>query len=106
MHRSLSTGSRQFSNRKSRSKAHKAGAERILLDELTEGLDALPAGRKVMFKLTLPEAPDFYMPLIKEQAGRRVVALSGGKHPGRRLQAPRRQSRHDRQLLARARRGP
>jgi fructose-bisphosphate aldolase, class I len=56
----------------------KAGAERILLDELTKGLDALPAGRKVMFKLTLPEAPDFYMPLIKDKRVVRVVALSGG----------------------------
>ena len=45
----------------------KAGAEAILLAELTKGLDALPAGRKVMFKLTLPEAPDFYTPLIKDR---------------------------------------
>ena len=56
----------------------KAGAEKLLLDELTKGLDALPAGRKVMFKLTLPEAPDFYMPLIKDKRVARVVALSGG----------------------------
>ncbi len=56
----------------------KAGAERILLDELTKGLDALPAGRQVMFKLTLPEAPDFDMPLIKDKRVARVVALSGG----------------------------
>jgi len=56
----------------------KAGAERILLDELTKGLDSLPAGRKVMFKLTLPEAPDHYMPLIKDKRVARVVALSGG----------------------------
>ena len=56
----------------------KAGAEAILLAELTKGLDALPAGRKVMLKLTLPEAPDFYMPLIKDERVVRVVALSGG----------------------------
>jgi fructose-bisphosphate aldolase, class I len=56
----------------------KAGAERILLDELTKGLDALPAGRKVMFKVTLPEVPDFYQPLIKDKRVVRVVALSGG----------------------------
>jgi fructose-bisphosphate aldolase class I len=56
----------------------KAGAERILLDELTKGLDALPSGRKVMFKLTLPEVPDFYMPLINDKRVARVVALSGG----------------------------
>jgi fructose-bisphosphate aldolase class I len=56
----------------------KAGAERILLDELTKGLDTLPAGRKVIFKVTLPEVPDFYMPLIKDKRVVRVVALSGG----------------------------
>jgi fructose-bisphosphate aldolase class I len=56
----------------------KAGAERILLAELTKGLDALPAGRKVMFKLTLPEVPDFYAPLINDRRVVRVVALSGG----------------------------
>jgi fructose-bisphosphate aldolase class I len=56
----------------------KAGAEKILLDELTKGLDALAAGRKLIFKLTLPEAPDFYMPLIKDKRVARVVALSGG----------------------------
>ena len=56
----------------------KAGVEAILLEELTKGLDALPAGRKVMFKLTLPEVPDFYAPLIKDKRVVRVVALSGG----------------------------
>jgi fructose-bisphosphate aldolase class I len=56
----------------------KAGAEGILLDELTKGLDTLPAGRKVMFKLTIPETPDFYQPLIKDKRVVRVVALSGG----------------------------
>jgi fructose-bisphosphate aldolase class I len=53
-------------------------AEQILLDELTKGLDALPAGRKVMFKLTIPEVPDLYAPLIKDKRVLRVVALSGG----------------------------
>ncbi len=56
----------------------KAGAERILLDELTKGLDTVPAGRKVIFKVTLPETPDFYAPLIKDKRVVRVVALSGG----------------------------
>jgi fructose-bisphosphate aldolase class I len=56
----------------------KRGAEAILLTELTKGLDALPSGRKVMFKLTLPEIPDFYAPLIKDKRVARVVALSGG----------------------------
>ncbi len=56
----------------------KAGAEAILLDELTKGLDGLPAGRQVMFKLTLPDAPDLYAPLMKDKRVMRVVALSGG----------------------------
>jgi fructose-bisphosphate aldolase, class I len=56
----------------------KAGAERILLDELTKGLEALPAGRKVIFKLTIPETPDFYAPLMRDKRVVRVVALSGG----------------------------
>jgi fructose-bisphosphate aldolase class I len=56
----------------------KAAAEAILLAELTKGLKALPAGRQVMFKLTLPEAPDFYLPLIHDKRVARVVALSGG----------------------------
>jgi fructose-bisphosphate aldolase class I len=56
----------------------KAGADAILLSELTKGLDALPAGRQVMFKLTIPETPDLYAPLIKDKRVARVVALSGG----------------------------
>jgi fructose-bisphosphate aldolase class I len=56
----------------------KAAAEAILLAELIKGLDALPAGRQVMFKLTIPETPDFYAPLIKDKRVARVVALSGG----------------------------
>ena len=56
----------------------KAAAEKILLDALAKGLDALPAGRQVMFKLTLPDVPDLYAPLIKDKRVMRVVALSGG----------------------------
>ncbi len=56
----------------------KKEAETILLGELTKGLAALPAGRQVMFKLTLPEVPDFYAPLIEDKRVLRVVALSGG----------------------------
>ena len=56
----------------------KAGAEAILLQELTRHLDALPAGRQVMLKLTIPEAPDFYLPLAKHARVARLVALSGG----------------------------
>jgi fructose-bisphosphate aldolase, class I len=56
----------------------KKGAEAILRDEITAQLDALPTGRKVMLKLTIPSVPDFYEPLIKHKNVARVVALSGG----------------------------
>ncbi len=56
----------------------KSAAERILLDELRRGLDGLPRGRQVMFKLTIPDVPDFYAPLIQDARVMRVVALSGG----------------------------
>jgi fructose-bisphosphate aldolase class I len=56
----------------------KAGCEAILLSEILSHLDAQPSGTQVMLKLTLPEAPDFYAPLIKHAGVARVVALSGG----------------------------
>jgi fructose-bisphosphate aldolase class I len=56
----------------------KAGAEAILLAELTRELDALPRTRQVMLKLTIPEVPDLYAPLISHERVARVVALSGG----------------------------
>jgi fructose-bisphosphate aldolase class I len=56
----------------------KAGAEAILRAEVTRHLDALPAGRQVMLKLTIPDVPDFYAPLIDHKRVARVVALSGG----------------------------
>jgi fructose-bisphosphate aldolase, class I len=56
----------------------KAGAEAILLAELTRNLDAQPDGPRVMFKLTLPDTPDLYLPLTKHRRVTRIVALSGG----------------------------
>jgi len=56
----------------------KAAAEAILLAELTKKLDALPKDRQVMLKVTIPEVPDLYTPLIKHDRVQRVVALSGG----------------------------
>jgi fructose-bisphosphate aldolase class I len=56
----------------------KAGAEAILRDELMKALDALPEDRKVMLKLTIPDAPDFYSALVEHPHVVRVVALSGG----------------------------
>src|SRR5450631_3256870 len=56
----------------------KAAAETILLAELTKGLDSLPAGRQVVFKLTIPNVTDLYAPLVADRRLERVVALSGG----------------------------
>ena len=56
----------------------KKGAEAILLDELKKRTDALPADRQVMFKVTLPDVPRLYLPLINHPRVARVVALSGG----------------------------
>ena len=56
----------------------KRGAEAILLAELTKHADALPDGRQVMLKLTIPDVPDLYAPLIGHKRIARVVALSGG----------------------------
>jgi fructose-bisphosphate aldolase class I len=56
----------------------KAGAEGILLAALTKKLDALPDGRQVMLKLTIPDVPDLYLALTKHERVARVVALSGG----------------------------
>lgn len=56
----------------------KTGAEAILLSELKRHLDALPDGRQVMLKLTIPDVPDLYLPLIRHERVARVVALSGG----------------------------
>ena len=56
----------------------KSDAEAILLPELLKGLDGLPSGRQVMLKLTIPDVPDLYTPLIKHLRVIRIVALSGG----------------------------
>jgi fructose-bisphosphate aldolase class I len=56
----------------------KAEAEAILRDELLEGLETLTGDQKVMIKLTIPEVPDLYKPLIDHHRVVRIVALSGG----------------------------
>ncbi|MEP5088116.1 MAG: class I fructose-bisphosphate aldolase, partial [Paracoccaceae bacterium] len=56
----------------------KTEAEELLRDEIAHHLDALPADKKVMLKLTLPETPNLYKPLIDHPNILRVVALSGG----------------------------
>lgn len=56
----------------------KLQAEAILRDEIANELDRLPAGDKVMLKLTIPTEADFYAPLVAHKSVVRVVALSGG----------------------------
>ena len=56
----------------------KAEAEELLKSSILAELDALPAGRFVMLKLTLPEKDDHYAELVSHPKVVRVVALSGG----------------------------
>ncbi|MGQ0590378.1 MAG: fructose bisphosphate aldolase, partial [Sphingosinicella sp.] len=58
--------------------AERAEADRILLDELTKALDALPGDDKVMLKLSLPVEPGLFDPLVDHPRVLRIVALSGG----------------------------
>ncbi len=53
-------------------------ADRMLLAELVKALDALPEGRQVMLKLTLPAEANLYSSLVDHPRVLRVVALSGG----------------------------
>jgi fructose-bisphosphate aldolase class I len=56
----------------------RAEGETILLAELMKHLDALPEGRQVMLKLSIPVVPGTYAPAIAHPNVLRVVALSGG----------------------------
>jgi fructose-bisphosphate aldolase class I len=58
--------------------ATKAAIEESLRDKLAAGLDRVPEGQQVVFKLSLPSHNDFYTPLIEHPKVMRVVALSGG----------------------------
>lgn len=58
--------------------ADKAEAEALLMAEILRHLDALPADRQVMLKLSLPTVDNFYAPLVDHPRVLKVVALSGG----------------------------
>ncbi|NEX45711.1 fructose bisphosphate aldolase [Pseudotabrizicola algicola] len=58
--------------------ADKAEAEAMLMAEILRHLDALPADRQVMLKLSLPTVDNFYAPLVDHPRVLKVVALSGG----------------------------
>ena len=58
--------------------ADRAQSDEILLAELLKALDALPEGRQVMLKLSLPVKPNLFKPLVDHPKVLKVVALSGG----------------------------
>lgn len=58
--------------------ADRAEGEAILLAEIEKHLDALPEGRQVMLKLSIPATEGLYAPLVGHPKVLRVVALSGG----------------------------
>jgi fructose-bisphosphate aldolase class I len=56
----------------------RAECDKILLAEILKNLDALPDGKQVMLKLSLPVVPGTFDPLVSHPKVLRVVALSGG----------------------------
>ena len=56
----------------------RAEGEKIMLDAILEGLDALPDDQQVMLKLSIPKDAGLYADLVKHSKVLRVVALSGG----------------------------
>ena len=58
--------------------ADRAEGEKIMLDAIEEGLDALPEGQQVMLKLSIPAEAGLFAGLTKHPKVLRVVALSGG----------------------------
>lgn len=56
----------------------RAEGEQILRDEITKGLNALPDGRKVMLKLSIPVEAGLYSDIIAHPSVLKCVALSGG----------------------------
>jgi fructose-bisphosphate aldolase, class I len=53
-------------------------ADRILLEEIVRNLETIPAGQRVMLKLSIPVEPNLFEPLVEHPKVLRVVALSGG----------------------------
>ncbi|WP_374405778.1 fructose bisphosphate aldolase [Pelagerythrobacter sp.] len=58
--------------------ADRAEGEKVLLEAILEGLDALPEGQQVMLKLSIPAEAGLYAGLARHPKVLRVVALSGG----------------------------
>jgi fructose-bisphosphate aldolase class I len=53
-------------------------ADRILLSEILKNLNGIPDGHRVMLKLSIPQQPGLFQPLVDHPKVLRVVALSGG----------------------------
>ena len=58
--------------------ADRVEGEQMLAAEIMKNLDALPEGRKVMLKLSIPVEANLYAPAIAHPNVLRVVAVSGG----------------------------
>ncbi|MBX7495914.1 fructose bisphosphate aldolase [Qipengyuania sp. 6B39] len=56
----------------------RAEGEKIMLEAIEEGLDALPEGQQIMLKLSIPKEAGLYSGLTNHPKVLRVVALSGG----------------------------
>jgi fructose-bisphosphate aldolase class I len=58
--------------------ADRAKSDELLLSAILKELDGIPAGQRVMLKLSIPAEPGKFQPLIDHPKVLRVVALSGG----------------------------
>ena len=56
----------------------RAEGEKVLLQAIEEGLDALPDDQQIMLKLSIPKEAGLYSGLTRHPKVLRVVALSGG----------------------------
>lgn len=56
----------------------RAEGEKVMLEAIKEGLDALPEGQQIMLKLSIPKEAGLYGRLTTHPKVLRVVALSGG----------------------------
>jgi fructose-bisphosphate aldolase, class I len=60
-------------------RSHDRGeSDAMLLQSILEELDSIPEGQQIMLKLSLPEQPGLFDPLVVHPKVLRVVALSGG----------------------------
>jgi fructose-bisphosphate aldolase class I len=58
--------------------ADRAESDDLLLSAILEELDEIPEGQQVMLKLSIPQQPGLFEPLVNHPKVLRVVALSGG----------------------------